>query len=181
MPTPVFETDRLIVRMYEPDDVAFVFDMYSRWEVQRFLGAAPRPHQAREESMAAIQRWRSFSDSNPLFGVWAVALRNGPLVGTVLLKPAPLSSDQRPMPLSDDYEVGWHLHPDHWGHGYATEMAAGALQRGYDAGIAEIIAIVVPENLKSKRVAERIGMEPRGLTNRYYSIDADLYVRRRPQ
>ena len=167
--------------MYEPEDVGFVFDMYSRMEVQRFLGPAPRPHQTPDDSTATIQRWRSVSDPNALVGVWAVALRTGALVGTVLLKLAPLSSEVRPMPLSDDYEVGWHLHPRYWGYGYATEAAAGALERAYDAGIAEVIAIVVPENVKSKRVAERIGMEPRGLTNRYYSMDAELFVGRRPQ
>lgn len=167
--------------MYEPDDVAFVFDMYSRWDVQRFLGPAPRPHQTPDDSTEAIQRWRSVSDPNPLVGVWAVALKNGPLVGTVLLKLAPLSSEMRPMPLSDDYEVGWHLHPQHWGHGYATEAAAGALRRAYDAGLSDVIAIIVPDNLRSKRVAERIGMEPSGLTNRYYSMDAELFVGRRLQ
>jgi hypothetical protein len=44
--------------------------MYSRWDVQQFLGNAPRPLQDIDEASAAIQRWRAVSDPNPLLGVW---------------------------------------------------------------------------------------------------------------
>jgi RimJ/RimL family protein N-acetyltransferase len=39
------------------------------------------------------------------------------------------TGDIEPLPLSDDYEVAWHLHPDHWGRGYATEASAAVLGR----------------------------------------------------
>jgi hypothetical protein len=61
----IFETQRLIVRPYTVDDADFVFDMYSRWEVQQLLGSAPRPLQSREGSasgypaMARLQRLQS--------------------------------------------------------------------------------------------------------------------------
>jgi RimJ/RimL family protein N-acetyltransferase len=92
-----------------------------------------------------------------------------------MLKMAPLSADAQPMPLSDDYEVGWHLHPDYWGHGYATEASAGALQRGFQAGIAEILSVMHPDNAPSRRVAQRLGMVYVGRTRRYYSAEADVY------
>ena len=171
----LFETDRLLVRLYEPEDAPFVLDTYSRWDVQRFLGASPKPLQTLDEASSAIQRWRSVSDQSPLLGMWAVTLRSGEPIGTVLLKMAPLTSEQRPMPLSNDHEVGWHLHPDHWGHGYATEAAAGALQRAFDAGIDEVVALIVPGNERSVHVAERLGMKHLGLTDRYYGIKAHLY------
>lgn len=107
--------------------------------------------------------------------MWALTLRSGERVGTVLLKMAPLTSDGRPMPLSGDHEVGWHLHPDHWGHGYATEAAAGTLQRAFDVGIDEVVALIVPGNERSVHVAERLGMQHLGLTDRYYGIRARLY------
>lgn len=173
----VYETDRLMIRMYEPEDATFVLDMYSRWEVQRFLGSAPKPLGSLEEASASIQRWRSVSEGNPLLGIWAVTLRSGEPVGTVLLKLAPLSSDQRPMPLSAEHEVGWHLHPARWGNGYATEAAGGAMNRAFDAGISEVIAVVLPGNEQSQRVAERLGMKHTGLSDRYYSVTAHLYVK----
>ena len=174
----VFDTERLIVRMYEGGDAPFVLDMYSRWDVQRFLGPTPKAMQSIAEASDAIERWRGISNSNPVLGIWAITLRSSELVGTVLLEMAPLSSDQRPRPLSDDYEIGWHLHPMHWGCGYATEAAAGVLRRAFAAGVGEVIALIHPENERSKRVAARLGMVYQGLTSRYYSVEAPLYLAR---
>lgn len=150
--------------------------MYSRWDVQRFLGPAPNPIQSIEEAFSTIERWRGISNSNSMLGIWAITLRNGDRVGTVPLEMAPLSSEQTPRPLSGDHEIGWHLHPKHWGHGYATEAAAAVLGRAYAAGVAEVIALIHPENERSKRVAARLGMEYKGVTSRYYSVDAELYL-----
>ncbi|MGC0236389.1 GNAT family N-acetyltransferase [Arthrobacter sp. SD76] len=36
------ETERLILRQWEPEDAGFVLDLYSRWEVQQFIGNPPR-------------------------------------------------------------------------------------------------------------------------------------------
>src|SRR5579872_2005624 len=112
----IFATQRLVVRSYTEDDVEFVFDMYSRWEVQRFIGATPRVLQGKAEALALIERWRRVSQCDELSGAWAVTLRDsGELVGTAMLKQLPLSAPSPPLQLSRDYEIGWHLHPDHWG------------------------------------------------------------------
>jgi RimJ/RimL family protein N-acetyltransferase len=172
----IFETQRLVVRPYRQDDLEFVFDMYSRWEVQRFLGASPRVFQTTDEALSAIERWRAYSQSDALSGVWAVTLRgSAELVGTVMLKPLPLSAPSLPLPLSDDYEIGWHLHPAHWGRGYATEVGAGAMRRAFDAGLPEVLAVIYPENRPSQQVARRIGMQYAGRTSRYYNVEVDLY------
>jgi RimJ/RimL family protein N-acetyltransferase len=97
------------------------------------------------------------------------------LVGTVMLKLAPLSAETLPFPLSEDYEVGWHIHPDYWGNGYANKASAGALRRGFDAGAGEILAVIHPDNQRSRSVAVRLGMEYLGRTERYYAMNADLY------
>lgn len=174
--TQVFETERLILRLYEPNDAPFILDMYSRWDVQRFLGPAPKPMLSIEEASSAIERWRGISNSNSLLGIWAITLRNGEHVGTIPLEMAPLSSEQKPMALSGDHEIGWHLHPNHWGHGYATEAATAVLRRAFAAGVAEVVALIHPENERSKKVAGRLGMEYQGVTSRYYSVEAELYL-----
>ena len=177
----IFETQRLIVRSYTAADAAFVLDMYARSEVVRFLGSTPRPVQNSDDALELIERWVGVSRPNPLLGVWAVTLRDtGDCVGTVLLKLIPLSAPTRPPPLSEDHEVGWHLHPNYWGNGYATEASQAAMRRAFDAGIAEVLAIVRPDNTRSKRVAERLGMDYRGRTDRYYGMEADLYHAARP-
>ncbi len=55
--------------------------------------------------------------------------------------------------------MGWRLHPDHWGHGYATEGAWASLRHGFDAGgLDEIVAFTTTLNTRSQAVMERLGM-----------------------
>lgn len=167
----VFGTQRLVIRDWTDDDVPFVFDMYSRWEVARWLGAQPRALATEAEAVAAIQRWRSRS-SEPPFGVWAVAERSsGDLKGTVLLVPLPASHG----PDDGAVEIGWHLHPYAWGHGYATEAGAAAARRGFEAGLDEVYAVVRPDNAPSLAVCRRIGMTPLGRMNRWYGVELEAF------
>jgi RimJ/RimL family protein N-acetyltransferase len=63
------------------------------------------------------------------------------------------------LPCAPAVEVAWRLHPDHWGHGYATEGARAALGYGFGpAGLDEIIAFTTTLNVRSQAVMERIGM-----------------------
>ncbi|MER8950132.1 GNAT family N-acetyltransferase [Mesorhizobium sp. M0809] len=56
-------------------------------------------------------------------------------------------------------EISWRLHPDNWGHGYATEAAAAALDFGFkDLNLNQIVANAAVDNVASRRVMERIGM-----------------------
>jgi RimJ/RimL family protein N-acetyltransferase len=123
-----FETERLVIRKYTHDDAAFAFDMYSRREVQQFLAPNSKPMETMDEAVQAIERWRSVGADNPLLGVWAVTTRHdGRQVGTLMFKMAPLAWAIEPLPLSDDYEVVWHLHPEQWRRGYATEASHAVL------------------------------------------------------
>ena len=94
------------------------------------------------------------------WGLWAVeVLEVAPFVGYVGLWPADYVAN-RPM-----VEVGWRLAREHWGHGYATEAAREALRFGFEeVGLEEIVSFTVPQNLRSRRVMERIGLvrEPAG-------------------
>lgn len=174
---PILTSERLRLRRWTPDDVDFVFDMYSRWDVQRFLGRAPRAMTERDEAEAAIARWSAVGDpGDSVHAMWAAeCIDDGRLVGTLLLKPIPASSEQEPLPDSGDTEIGWHLHPDAWGLGYATEAARRVLEHAFAAGLAEVVAVTYPENTASQAVARRIGMSPRGLTDRYYNTTLALF------
>lgn len=170
-------TDRLDIRPWAVDDADFVLDMYSRWEVQRFIGREPRVMTDHHEALAAISRWQSWHHG--VLGASVVVDRatSAPL-GNVVLKPIPASSDTEPLPDSGDIEIGWHLHPDAWGHGYAAEAAAAVLAYAFDeGGLPQVIAVTHPDNLASQRVALRIGMTHRGRTDRYYNRDSELFVR----
>jgi|GEM_PF-195769 len=171
------ETERLRLRAWTHSaaDVEFVFDTYSRWEVQRFIGRVPRVMEDRSEAEATIARWKSVDDS--VHGIWAVERRgDGQLLGTLLLKPIPASSDQVPLPLSGDTEIGWHFHPDAWGKGYATEAAARVLAHAFTAGLSEVVAVTNEANAASQGVAQRIGLVHQGQTTRYYNATCELFT-----
>ena len=60
-------------------------------------------------------------------------------------------------------EVGWTLMPEHWGKGFASEAAAGALDYGFRrAGLRSIVALTLPANSRSLAVMTRLGMKPEG-------------------
>nr|MDT0661454.1 GNAT family N-acetyltransferase [Micromonospora sp. DSM 115978] len=162
----VIETDRLVIGPWteEPAELARFFDIYSRWEVARWLGSQPRAMTDPEQAPVAIRRWNGLYPDDR-YGIWAVRPRDGgPVAGTVLLKPLP-GRDDRP---TDQIEVGWHLHPDSWGRGYATEAARGLVDRAFAAGLPEVYAVVRPDNAASVAVTRRLGMIPLGLRTDWY-------------
>lgn len=76
----------------------------------------------------------------------------------------------------EEVEVGWHLNPDHWGRGYATEAGRGALSLAFGAcGLAEVLAVVYPDNAKSIAVCRRLGMTHLGQTDRFYGVTLELF------
>jgi len=167
-------TDRLRLREWTLNDVDFVFDMYSRWEVQRFIGLQPRVLHDRGEAVARITRWRSLDE--PAHGIWAVEhSETGRLLGTLLLKSIPASSTDDPLLASGDTEIGWHFHPDAWGHGYAQEAAAGVLRHAFTVGLPVVVAVTHADNTASQAVCKRIGMEHLGQTERYYNTRCELF------
>lgn len=159
-------TDRLIARPWTPaePDLAAAYDIYSRPEVARWIGAPTEP----AEIKVRIDRW-SQPTTDPTYGVWAVEERSEPgrPIGSVLLRPLP--------PDEEDVEVAWHLHPRVWGRGYATEIGRAAARRAFETGIEEVFAIVRPGNERSSAVAQRLGMEYVGRTEKYYGLHAELF------
>ena len=57
-----------------------------------------------------------------------------------------------------EVEIGWNLHPDAVGHGWAREAAAAVLARAFEHGLARVWAIMWPHNERSAAVARAIGM-----------------------
>jgi RimJ/RimL family protein N-acetyltransferase len=172
----VFATERLDVTpwSHDPSDVERLLDTYSRWEVAQWLGATPRALASLDEARGAVDRWAARSTVEG-YGVWSVRRRSdGFIVGTVLLVPLP-SSESTAGASGGEVEVGWHLHPDSWGQGYATEAARGALGYGFGRGLTEIYAVVRPGNERSLAVCRRLGMTPLGRTERWYGTELEAF------
>jgi RimJ/RimL family protein N-acetyltransferase len=179
----IFETERLVIRPWSRDESDRHFDIYSRWEVARWLGSTPRPVETLDQSVQVIDRWNGRATPDGRFGIWAAEVRDtGRVAGTVLLVPMALSGEEtaRPPEEGGDVEVGWHFHPDSWGNGYATEAARGAVAKGFAEGLEEVLAVVRPGNGPSTAVCRRLGMEPAGVTDKWYGVELEAFRSRRP-
>ena len=76
-------------------------------------------------------------------------------------------------------EVGWRFARGAWGRGYATEAGAAALEHAFtDLALAEVIATILPGNLRSVRVAEKLGLRFTGLRP-HPSAGRDIAIYRR--
>jgi RimJ/RimL family protein N-acetyltransferase len=144
------ETERLLLRPWRDSDYAPFAALNAHPEVMEFLPAIL----AREVSDALAHRIRTQIEDRG-YGLWAVEVKeSAPFVGFVGLSHPTFEAHFVPC-----VEVGWRLAREHWGHGYATEAALGALAFGFgELALQEIVSFTVPANVKSRRVMERIGM-----------------------
>ncbi len=166
MPDGELLTPRLRLRPWTTrrDDLARLTDIYARAEVTRWLGGPPSVG-----PVELVGRWAEVTRADPRFGCWAIEVRGEPPVvaGTLLLKPLPHGVGE--------VEVGWHLHPDCWGRGYATEAARAVVQRAFEAGLPEVYAVVRPGNDASLAVCRRLGMAPLGRLRRWYDVELEAF------
>lgn len=180
VPLPTLTSDRVTLRPLEDDDAEAVLDLYSRPEVQRWIGNG-RTMVGLEEARALVERRRASRLPDPM-GIWVIDLEDR-MVGMLLLKPIPISgtplaADPRNPDFlleSPDVEIGWHLHPDVWGRGVATESARRVLDHARQHHLTEVVAVTHPDNSASRRVATRLGMRDRGTTDRYYDTTTQLF------
>jgi RimJ/RimL family protein N-acetyltransferase len=160
----LLRTERLRLRDWttSPSDVARLADIYGRDEVTRWIGGPPTVPPAELPA-----RWAAVHAQDESYGCWAIEREDGVVAGTVLFKPLPNGVGE--------VEVGWHLHPDSWGHGYATEAARGVIDRGFDAGLPEVYAVVRPGNEPSIAVCRRLGMDSLGRMRRWYDVELEAF------
>ena len=171
MTLPDLRTSRLLLRAWRPDDpsdLETALDIYRRDEVSKWLGAVPMPWPDLDYARARLERWASVPRETPGYGLWAVVPEgHDHPVGTVLLVHLPEADGV----VTDDVEVGWHFHPDAWGHGYATEAADALLAHGFSTlGLATVNAVAHAGNAPSFAVMQRLGMVAHGPTDRWYGV-----------
>jgi RimJ/RimL family protein N-acetyltransferase len=176
----LLRTQRTVLRSWRQDEVLPFFDLYSRWEVMRWLGTPPRRAIADlAEARERLGRWleRQAGLAAPQ-GRWALVPRTGPAgqppaspVGTILL--LPLDDDTGP---AGEVEIGWHLRPDYQGRGLATEAAQALLGAAARAGYERVLALTDPDNAASQAVAGRLGLADEGLTGRWFGLTTRQYA-----
>ncbi|MDZ4382014.1 MAG: GNAT family protein [Parvibaculum sp.] len=155
------ETPHLILRDFAARDFEAVHAYSSLDEVTRFLVWGPNtPLQTRQ----TIQAYLDDQKEKPRQNFDLAIVRKGEgrrgagqrLIGGVGLK------------LCDGEnltgEVGYALHPDYWGQGYALEAARMIVHAGFgDLGLQRIIGTCDQRNKASARVMEKLGMRREGV------------------
>ena len=136
-------TARLVLRPIDPQrDVDAVHSWQALPEVARYTPFEPRTREQVAESLARPTLAR------------LLALKDGVPIGDGML----LRRDP-----ADPVEVGYELHPDHWGQGYATEICGALVELAVEMFPDEPIAAVIdPANVASRVVLERSGFVETG-------------------
>jgi [ribosomal protein S5]-alanine N-acetyltransferase len=144
----ILETPRLILRELHSDDVDALARTLSDIETMRFY---PAPF-----DRAAVEDWifhNLVRYQKNGHGLWAMILKSsGELIGDCGLTVQQVDG-------IDEIEVGYHVRRDLWGKGFAPEAARACCDLGFARlPVERIISLIRPENLQSRRVAEKNGM-----------------------
>jgi RimJ/RimL family protein N-acetyltransferase len=144
----VIRTDRLLLRRWTDADR----EPFAAMNVDPVVMQHLQGLMSRDASDAFVERIERHWEERG-WGLWAVEVPGvASFVGYVGLWPADFLADGM-------VEVGWRLASAHWGAGYATEAAREALRFGFEeVGLDEIVSFTVPQNVRSRRVMERIGL-----------------------
>jgi RimJ/RimL family protein N-acetyltransferase len=149
------QTRRLLLRPPTSSDRALYHAHFTRPEVERWLRPSPLPpfNSAALDELVEGDR-AHWSDHG--YGPWILVEKQtgafagrGGLHWTVVEETAMV-------------ELAWSVEPGMQSRGYATEMAEAAVARARELRIEELVALVLPANAASRRVAEKVGCEEGG-------------------
>lgn len=150
-------TQRLVLRSFRPGDEEDAFAYRSVPEVVRYIPGDPK---TREEvaDLVAERATAGRIDEKSLFLTLAVEL-DGRVIGDVLVHFDGLDGSD-----GTQAEIGWVFAPDVAGQGYATEAARALVDLAFgELGVRRVWAQLEPENTRSARVCERLGMRREAL------------------
>lgn len=148
------ETKRLTLRQWQSSDYAIFAEMNADPIVMRYF---PKLLSKETSDIIANKCQQLMRDNG--WGFWAVSVKdaaknNSPFIGMV-----GLNNIHPDMPFAPGVEIGWRLHKDYWGQGYATEAARAALRFAFsELALDEVVAFTAVINEHSQLIMQRIGM-----------------------
>jgi [ribosomal protein S5]-alanine N-acetyltransferase len=160
-------TPRLVLREFAHEDVDSLGAVIGDPETMKYY---PAPFD-RDAVIDWIDRNRRRYQADG-FGLWGMVLKStGDLVGDCGLIRQDVDG-------TNEIEIGYHVRRDLWGQGLATEAARACRDYGFaKLNTNRLISLIRPENMQSRRVAEKNGMTIhqevmwRGLRHYVYAIE----------
>lgn len=151
------ETDRLYLRQWQKSDFAEFAKLNADEDVMRHF---PNCLSTEDSDHLANKIMQLISENG--WGFWAVSLKsshNDHIVAKDFIGFVGLHTPSSALPCSPCIEIGWRLHKEYWGQGYATEAANEALRYAFDTlDLDEVVSFTTTSNLPSLAVMQRIGM-----------------------
>jgi RimJ/RimL family protein N-acetyltransferase len=146
--TPIVETHRLKLREFRQDDLEELAAMVADADQMTFY---PRP-KTRDEASAWINRNLVLYEQYG-FGFWFIeSVRTSGFLGYCGIRPLSFQG-------ASETEIGWHVKKTFWNQGIATEAASAARDVAFTRfACPRLVAIIHPDHIASRRVAENIGM-----------------------
>jgi RimJ/RimL family protein N-acetyltransferase len=149
------QTERLLARPPEPADRALYHAHFTRPEIEAWLRPSPLPPftaQVIDELVEGDQvHWQDHG-----FGPWVLVQKEtGAFAGRGGLAWTSVEGVA-------EVELPWSIEPDLHGCGLATEAARAACHHARELGLEQVVALVLPANVPSRRVAEKTGFEEDG-------------------
>ncbi len=142
------ETERLVLRSMEVEDIEAIIDLWTDPEVTRFLGGPREAGMVRDTSIEDLAQ----PPAGP-FGLWPLIEKSSDrFIGHCGLLDKEIDG-------AICVELIYVLDRAAWGKGYATEIGLRLLDFAFDElGLDRVVALVEPENLPSRLVAAKVGM-----------------------
>ncbi len=144
----ILETSRLTLRPFRQDDVDLLSRLMANQDFMRFsLGVYTR-----EQTQAVLDKILIRNRAGLPSQFAAVIRTSGKLVGYC-------GFFHQIVDETNEIEIGYRLHPDYWNQGLITEAAKAVRDHAFrDLKLPRVISLIHPENIPSRRVAEKIGM-----------------------
>jgi ribosomal-protein-alanine N-acetyltransferase len=165
------ETPRLLIRSYQDQDFENCVSLYGNSELTKYFDHG-KPRSEEEVNVLVREKGNKFFKKRQPFGLFSIFLKNSmTFIGQIDLLP----SDKPGV-----VEIGFILLPKYQSKGFCSEAVKAFLSdyinelisKGYTCKgtvIREVLATVHPENLPSKKVMEKMGMQFKRFHNRFGS------------
>jgi RimJ/RimL family protein N-acetyltransferase len=149
--TGPLETERLLLRPFTPDDFDALLAMHSRPDVARYLYWEPRSEAEVRTTLEKKVASRAIRSEGDVLAFAVVLKATNEVVADVVLQ---LVSEEHRRG-----EIGFIVHPDHQGHGYASDASRALLRLAFeDLKLHRVVGHLEARNAASARVLEKIGM-----------------------
>lgn len=144
------ETERLILREWKEEDINPFYEMGQDSRVMKYF---PSLWSMRSVELFIKNMMTQLEEKK--YSLWALEEKNSKRFAGLL----GLNSPTWEAHFTPCVEIGWRLAFEFWGRGFATEAAKYVLRYAFnELLLEEIVSFTTVDNLRSRKVMERIGM-----------------------